>query len=109
MKIRFKDIVIDLPNDLNTEERIEFVNRIIIEHGDELAYQEKMFDTKYGKAIDTNKLIKVRLDILATYILIADPSYTKDIMSQYKIKMRPFQEIPFSQFPDEMLVIEGFN
>jgi hypothetical protein len=40
--------------------------------------------------------VRVRLDILSTYILNAEKNIREDVMSRYKEKYRPYQERPIS-------------
>lgn len=89
---------INLPSDLNLEQRKELVEKILSEHSEDFKYNKKFFDTKYGKKTDNDNIVKVRLDILGTYILKADPKYTETIMSQSKIRSRQRTEIPLSCF-----------
>lgn len=75
--------VIILPLDLDYIERISLANKIIVEH-------PESFVTTGSATLDSR--VKVRLDILGTYILNAVPNIRENVMSRYKQNVRPYQE-----------------
>lgn len=87
---------ITLPNELETQERIELCEKII---------NENPWYFKYVLPKGTNdiigKKVEMRLTIMANYILfslkpIGDEK--KMIPTNYKMKHRNYTEIPFSNF-----------
>lgn len=72
-----------LPLDLDYKERIELSQKIITENPD--SFNVTGFD-------NTDNKVKVRLDILGTYILNAVPKIRETVMSRYKQNVRPHQE-----------------
>lgn len=108
MILRLSSINIILPNEYDVEQRKELVNSILGEYPHEFEYKDDMFDKKYGSVVDNNKITKIRLDILATYLIRADEKYTKNVMSRYKEKKRPLQEISFSQFKESVRDTKGW-
>lgn len=112
MKLKLSTQTIQLPDELNTEERLAFVNKILEENPLEFQYGKKMFGLKYGIRQDNNKLVKIKLDILATYLIRSDKDYTKgenQVMSRYKEVKRPMQETSFSQFDKDVQDINGWH
>jgi hypothetical protein len=62
--------------------------------------------TMTGHAVADHK-VKIRLDILGTYILNSAENIRTDVMSRYKEKRRPFQERSVSTISDGFkLIIE---
>lgn len=108
MIIKLSEIEIELPNEFDLTQRKKLVNIILNRYPADFQYQEKMFDTKYSQKIDTNKLAKIKLDILATYLIRHDAGYTKDVMSRYKEETRPLQERSFSQFDENLQDMMGW-
>lgn len=96
MYIKIYNNKIKLPKEYNYEERLKLVNELLEEYPEEFEYKEKMFDIKYGKKIDTNMYVMKRLEVLGTYLIKCDADYKDTIMSTYKEKARPKQEVPFS-------------
>lgn len=92
MKLRLHDCNIDLPNELDINERKDFVNVVLKDH---------LEDFVVTGDFNIDKVVTVKLDILATYILqgIKDIRKDKMIMSRYKEKRRPHQEIVVSNLP----------
>ncbi len=80
-----------LPLDLDLYERIELAEKIIKDYSTSF---------EYSGAQSSDRKAQIRLDILATYILNAVKGIRGDVMSRYKIKRRPYQERPFSNFSD---------
>lgn len=110
MKLRLSNSeIIDLPTNFCILDRLMLVGQILAAYPEEFAYRSKMFDMKCGTRIDNNKLVKIKLDILGTYLIRADDQYTSDIMSGYKIERRPLQEVVFSNFKQEVVEINGWN
>lgn len=102
-------IKIDLPTEYNTEERVDLVNQILTDYPLEFVYNgDDMFTAKFNSKVDNNKLVKIKLDILATYIIRAEEKYSKNILSRYKETKRPLQELPFSQFKEEVQDMKGW-
>ena len=87
MKLKLYSGDIQFPLNLNTQERMIFAQKIIDDN------PESFTQSGYDKA--DNK-VRVRLDILATYILNAEKDIRENVMSRYKEKRRPFQEKPIS-------------
>jgi hypothetical protein len=109
MKLKLSgDREIDLPMHYDESERLELVRRIIEDYPEEFSYQEKMFDTKYGQRQDINKIVKIKLDILGTYLIKSDKEYNKDVMTRYKEKKRPEQEMSFSQISADLIDAKGW-
>lgn len=88
LKLYGKDDV-KLPLDLNTEDRMALSDKIIKEN------PESFELTGHSKA---DFKVKVRLDILGTYILNSVPNIREDVMSRYKQNVRPYQEKSISNF-----------
>jgi len=110
MKLRLStQETIELPKEYSQSQRLSFVNEILEKHPLEFQYNKNMFDVRYGQRQDSNRLIKVKLDILATYLIRSDEKYTKDVMSRYKEERRPVQEMAFSQFNPDLIDINGWN
>lgn len=102
---------IDLPKELNLEQRKKLVNEIIDTHPEDFSYGESrtMFSNRYGSRQDNNHLIKIRLEVLGTYLIRAESDYTEDVMSNYKKQARPQQERPFSQFNPNVADMNGWH
>lgn len=92
---------IDLPSECDLQQRKELVNKILNEYPCEFQYSDRQFETKYGGKIDVNAQVKMKLDILATYLLMGTPEYTSDTMSEHKIKTRKKTELPWTYFSPE--------
>lgn len=90
LKLYSKEDIV-LPLDLDYKERIELVEKIIIDNPESFEF------SGYDKA--DNK-VKVRLDILGTYILNAVPNIRETVMSRYKQNVRPYQERSISTLSD---------
>lgn len=72
-----------LPLELDYCKRMEFAEDIIINYSES-------FEVCGSPSLDNT--VKIRLDILGTYILNAVPDIRKTVMSRYKQNVRPFQE-----------------
>lgn len=107
MKLKLSNITINLPQEHSIEDRFNLVSEILEKYYSEFVTDEPMFEKKYGSRVDLHRHVKVKLDTLATYMLNSDKDSRKDktVMSRYKVKNRPLQEMPFSQFKTE----ENFN
>ncbi|MGE6227619.1 hypothetical protein [Paenibacillus chitinolyticus] len=90
------------------EERLELVNNILSKYPDEFNFMSKMIGTRCGIRQDNNKMVKLKLDILSTYLVRCE-KYTKEIMSRYKEIARPLQEKSFSQFNPDMVDLKGWH
>lgn len=102
MVLRLTREVIELPTDYTVEQRKCLVEKILSDYPEEFSYGDKMFDTKYGKRVDVNNLAKIKLDILATYLINGTLNKDKEIMTRYKEAKRPLQEVSFSQFTEKV-------
>jgi hypothetical protein len=100
---------VKLPSEYTLEERLELVNEIIASSPSDFSYYSKMFDIKCGVRQDNNRLVKLRLDILGTYLIRSDENYTDDVMSRYKEVNRPLQERAFSQFSEDVQDLNGMR
>lgn len=101
---------IDLPNDLDIEERKALVNRLLETYPADFSYGDgDLIGSRYGMRQDNNHLVKVRLDVLATYLIRGEPDYTETVMSNYKKQVRPQQERPFSQFHKNTIETNGWH
>lgn len=101
---------IDLPNEYSTDERMKLVNKILATFPDEFEYGEPTNETRFGRKQDVDMLVKIKLDILGTYIIAGDIEInSKEIMSRYKEVKRPLQEMSFSQFNEDMVDIKGWH
>lgn len=80
-------VKINLPKFETTQERVDFAGKIIAEKPDSF---------KFVDIPEQDRLVSIRLDVLATYILQADVEQEKDILTRYKTKARRKTEIPFS-------------
>ena len=68
MKLKLSNCEVNLPVSYTFEEKCDLMNRILAEHPEEFVYAPKMFDIKYGKRVDTNRLAIIKLDVLTTYV-----------------------------------------
>ncbi|WP_336786938.1 hypothetical protein [Paenibacillus sp. MMO-177] len=120
MKLRLSNgEVIELPSTVRNEngdeiavpeeERLQLVNEILAKYPEEFQYMSRMFGTRCGVRQDNNKMVKIKLDILATYLIRSDEKYTKDVMSRYKEEKRPLQEVAFSQFNPDLVDMNGWH
>lgn len=100
--------VIELPSGYNERERLALVKQIIREYPEEFTYSSTMFGIKYGQRQDNNRLVKIKLDILSTYLIRSDDKYTRNVMSRYKEEKRPLQEMSFSQLNPNLVEINGW-
>lgn len=101
---------IELPNDFTTDERLKLVNEILAEYPHEFEYGEPTSETRFGMKQDVDMLVKIKLDILGTYIIAGDMEVnSKEIMSRYKVTKRPLQEMSFSQFNEDMVDMKGWH
>lgn len=87
MRLKLYSGDIQLPLNLDTAERMIFAQRVIEKN------PESFMQTGFEKA--DNK-VRVRLDILSTYILNSEKGIRDNVMSRYKEKRRPYQEKPIS-------------
>lgn len=110
MILKLREETIELPNNLSTEERLELVNNILAKYPSEFEYGDMNGETRFGQKQDTDILAKIKLDILATYLISAELELnSKEIMSRYKQVKRPLQEMSFSQFNEDMVDIKGWH
>lgn len=110
MILKLSSLDIILPTEYDIVQRLEFVDFILEEHKSEFEYIEKPFDIKNSRKIDTNRHIKTKLDILATYLINCEPCKDKTIISKYQEKMRiKRREVPFSSYNGEVLNINGWG
>jgi hypothetical protein len=86
-----------IQNEYTQEERKAFINTILAKYHTDFEYKASC-EMANNKGIDRNNIVKVRLDILATYLLRVDIEYRKTILTRYKEVKRPQQEVPFWQF-----------
>lgn len=80
---------IDLPLDLELNERVSYVNKLLEKYPEDFRYKDNY---------NTDRIVGVRLDILATYMLNKVENIRNDVMSRYKEKNRPVQEQSISNF-----------
>lgn len=90
LKLYNKDDI-KLPLELDYLERMKFAEKVILDNPE--SFQITGFDRADNK-------VKVRLDILATYILNAVEDIREDVMSKYKQNVRPYQEKSISNLPE---------
>lgn len=111
MVLKLRDgLNIDLPTEYTTEERMSLVNEILAKYPSEFEYGEPISETRFGQKQDVDMLVKIKLDILGTYILAGEMEVnSKEIMSRYKQVKRPLQEMSFSQFNEDMVDIKGWH
>ena len=110
MILKLRDINIILPNEYTTEERMELVNEILAKYPTEFEYGEPTSESRFGQKQDVDMLVKIKLDILGTYILASELEVnSKEIMSRYKEVKRPLQEMSFSQFNEDMVDMKGWH
>lgn len=87
MRLLLHDSTLQLDNALPVEERMILAQNII----DENPLDFEMT----GHSVADHK-VKIRLDVLGTYILNSVKDIRTDVMSRYKEKNRPYQEISIS-------------
>lgn len=90
-------------------ERLKLVEHVLAKHPEEFKYADRMFESRFGTRQDNNKLVKIKLDILGTYLIRSDKKYNDNVMTRYKEEKRPMQEMSFSQFSDDVVDINGWN
>ncbi|WDV47047.1 hypothetical protein PV797_04925 [Clostridiaceae bacterium M8S5] len=76
-----------LPNEFDLDERLKFTEDIMNEN-------PECFKLTGDLKSDNN--VSTRLDILGTYILNSMKDIRKTVLSRYKEKRRPYQELAFS-------------
>lgn len=87
---------IDLPTELTTQQRIDFVKELTEKYPDDFGYHLPETNALYDNA----RLITMRLDTLAQYIL--DSTKNEGILTRYKskkIKRNEFQADTFYTQP----------
>lgn len=89
--------------------RLAYVDYILKNYPEEFTYMNKMFGTRCGVRQDNNKMVKLKLEILGTYLIRSDEKYTKDVMSRYKEENRPLQEMSFSQLNPDLVDLNGWH
>jgi hypothetical protein len=99
MKVKLWDGEIELPHCLNLEERMGFVSDILRRYPDNFEYVSNE---------DTNHVVMIRLDILGSYILRASDVEKKEVMSPYKIKNRPYQDLNLTKVQELKNIAIGF-
>lgn len=87
MKVILWDGEIELPNSLTLTERQEFVEDIVKRYPENFQY------TSYD---NVDRVVVVRLDILATYILKCCDNIWNDCISEHKGRKRRAKELSFA-------------